>query len=147
MWLVALQAAVIALQCTGVANVPERATTTVRATDGLNTASGSATTTSRSRASAVVDVEIEGDIVRLRLPESMSPMLGGRGDNGWRTLTDVSVDQREISGRFAHNWTNRPRVRINRLTGTIDIQNTNVLTGAQGFQGRCERGSSDAPLF
>lgn len=113
MWLVALQAAVIALQCTGVANVPERATTTVHATDGLNTASGSATTTSRSRASAIVDVEIEGDSVRLRLPESMSPMLGGRGDNGWRTPRTCP----SISAKF--------RAALH-TTGSIDLASGSI---------------------
>ena len=147
MWLTAIQASVIALQCTGVAHMPEQITTTASATDGFNTASGSATTTSRSRASAIVDLEIEGEIVRVRMPEVMSPTLGGRGQNGWRTLTDVTISEREITGRFAYNWINRPLVRVNRLTGTIDIQNTNSLTGNQGFQGRCERVQIEAPLF
>lgn len=81
------------------------------------------------------------------MPEVMSPTLGGRGQNGWRTLTDVTISEREITGRFAYNWINRPLVRVNRLTGTIDIQNTNSLTGNQGFQGRCERVKIEAPLF
>lgn len=147
MWLIAIQATVITLQCTGVAERPEQVTTTARASDGFNTVHGSATTTSRSRTSAIVDVEIEGDIVRVRMPEALSPTLGGRGENGWRTLSDVTINEREISGRFSYNWINRPVVRINRLTGTIDVQNTNALTGAQGFQGRCERVTAETPLF
>ena len=81
------------------------------------------------------------------MPEVMSPALGGRGQNGWRTLTDVTISEREIAGRFAYNWINRPLVRVNRLTGTIDIQNTNALTGGQGFQGKCERVKTEVPLF
>lgn len=147
MLIVALQASVIVLQCTGVANVPENATTTARATDGYTAMSGTMTTTSRSRTSAVVDVEIDGETVRVRLPEAMSPTLGGRGRNGWRTLTETSISDREISGRFAYNWINRPLVRVNRLTGTIDIQNTNAATGGQGFQGICQRVTTETPLF
>lgn len=144
---VAMQASVIILQCTGVANMPESATTTARATDGYNTASGTMTTTTRARSSAVVDVEIDGETVRVRMPEAMSPALGGRGQNGWRTLTEAIIAEREISGRIAYNWINRPLVRLNRLTGTIEIQNTNAATGGQGFQGTCQRVSADTPLF
>lgn len=85
-----------------------------------------------------VDIEIEGEAGRIRLPRVVLPPIRG-GENGWFELRDLSLGERVIEAKAAINFLNRPRVHIDRTTGVISI------TGKNGtFVGRCQRAEAEA---
>ncbi len=84
-------------------------------------------------------VEVNGQSARIKPPESIVPSVAGRGEDGWRTMTDVEINDREIRGRFSMNWINRPTVVVNRMTGEISISGGDVLAGRASFFGTCDR--------
>ena len=93
------------------------------------------------------DVEVADAVVRVRFPTSMVPEIAGRGEaDGWRTLQEVAITEREIRGRASLNWINKPLVVINRMTGTVDVSGGDVVGGAMRFTGECTR-ASERPLF
>ncbi|MBA4308074.1 MAG: hypothetical protein C0429_15190 [Sphingopyxis sp.] len=89
-----------------------------------------------------VDVEIDGSAGRIRLPRVVLPIVRG-GKDGWFELRSIKITDRTIEGEAGVNFLNRPRVHIDRLTGTISI------TGKGGnFTGKCERVEANAtPKF
>ncbi|WP_426046068.1 hypothetical protein [Brevundimonas sp. TWP3-1-2b1] len=94
-----------------------------------------------------MDVEVVEEVVRVRLPTGIIYQIAGRGEaDGWRTLNDVEISDREIRGRASLNWINRPLVVINRMTGTVDVTGGDVVGGPATFTGECER-ASERPLF
>lgn len=92
-----------------------------------------------------VRVEIADGGVRIDTPDIMAPSVSGRGNAGWRELTDVSITDREISGRYSYNWINKPKVTINRMSGDIEIQASDVASHAS-FRGDC-RPANSTPIF
>ena len=84
-------------------------------------------------------IEVNGNSVRIKPPESIVPSVAGRGDEGWRTMTDVTISEREIRGRFSLNWINRPTVVVNRMTGEVSISGGDALAGRATFSGDCDR--------
>lgn len=91
-------------------------------------------------------IEVDGATARIKPPESIVPTLAGRGDDGWRAMTDVTITEREVRGRFALNWINKPTVAVNRMTGEVTITGGDALAGRAGFVGQCER-VPDRPMF
>lgn len=80
-----------------------------------------------------VNLWIEGDEGRLRMPRSMLPPLRG-GEDGWFKIKDLSVTDDEITGSVAVNFINNPKMIIDRRTGLIR------LSGKGGdYIGECER--------
>lgn len=80
-----------------------------------------------------VNLWIEGDEGRLRMPRSMLPPLRG-GEDGWFKIKDLSVTDDEITGSIAVNFINNPKMIIDRRTGLIR------LSGKAGdYIGECER--------
>lgn len=80
-----------------------------------------------------VDVELTGDSGKIRLPRVVLPVVRG-GDNGWFELRDVEMSDRAIEAKAAINFINRPKVHIDRMTGTISI------SGKSGtFVGKCQK--------
>lgn len=80
-----------------------------------------------------VDVELSDSGGRIRLPRIVLPIAHG-GSGGWFELKNLSVSDRVIEGSAAVNFINKPKVHIDRGTGTISI------TGKGGtYVGRCER--------
>lgn len=78
-----------------------------------------------------VNVEISGQSGRIRLPRTMLPPIHG-GSEGWFELTDLRVGEHVITASAKVNFMNRPKVRIDRLTGAISID------GKVGqFSGQC----------
>ncbi len=71
-----------------------------------------------------VDVEINGTESRIRLPRTTLPPVHG-GTGGWFQLKDVRINDREIDGSAGVNFVNRPKVHIDRVTGTISIHGIN----------------------
>lgn len=91
-------------------------------------------------------LEVNDETVRIKPPGSIVPTLSGRGDDGWRTMSEVSITEREIRGRFSLNWINKPTVVVNRMTGEMIISGGDLLAGSAGFFGDCQRVRTD-PLF
>lgn len=80
-----------------------------------------------------VDVELTGSEGKIRLPRVVLPILRG-GENGWFELRDLEIDDRVIQAKAAINFINRPKVHIDRMTGTISI------SGKSGtFMGKCQK--------
>lgn len=136
-----VQIAVLSLQCEGTSTIAVQTTGQTNVWAGGASANANSIVTSTARQSDRVLVEVDGETVRVRPPASMAPQLGGNGSDGWRTLSDVTVDERRISGRFSYNWINRPTVTINRMTGDIEI------LGSNKYSGVCSRVTATEPLF
>lgn len=102
----------------------------------LTTPQGSYTSTQSYRRdtpfSEEVLIELSGDSGRVRIPQTMLPLIRG-GDGGWMQLRNISVTPTEITASATINLFNRARLRINRITG---IMSMSVLRGR--FDGRCE---------
>jgi len=80
-----------------------------------------------------VDIEINGSEGRIRLPSIVLPIIRG-GKDGWFDLRGLTVSDRTIEASAGVNFMNRPKVRIDRVTGTISI------SGSGGtFVGQCQR--------
>jgi hypothetical protein len=88
----------------------------------------------------VVTVDLSVDGARVRLPATMTPALKIGDRDGWYALTDLSVSETAISGRFRLNIVNRPTVSIDRITGDIDIRGS----GGLSFQGQCAKAAAEA---
>jgi len=80
-----------------------------------------------------VNIEVgDGAESRIRMPRTMLPKIHG-GDGGWFKLKNVKVTDSEITGSAAVNVINNPKVRIDRITGTISID------GRSGtYSGECQ---------
>lgn len=88
-------------------------------------------------------VEISVGAARIKLPSAMIPPLETSNREGWFPIQDFSMNEREIKGTIRINILNKPKLLINRMTGTI------TLSGAYSdFTGQCERIAADAkPKF
>ena len=80
-----------------------------------------------------VDVHVEGDASRIRLPRTMLPPIHG-GDHGWFKLKNLVAGADAITGSASVNPLNNPKVYIDRRTGVISIDGK-----AGHYTGQCER--------
>ncbi len=81
---------------------------------------------------------IEGGDGRLRMPRAMLPAIRG-GDNGWFKLKSIVITDREITASVAVNALNNPKMRLDRMTGSIS------LSGKAGdYTGGCEKFDPEA---
>ncbi len=93
---------------------------------------GTAQTTGRRPFSGSGYVEISGRSARIKLPNAMMPLL--RGDNdGWFTIDDFFMNDREITGSVRINALNKPKLRIDRGSGSITLSG-----GMSDFSGQCD---------
>lgn len=142
------EVAAIFLVCDGVGVSPQSATSSTTLSDGFNSASAQTTSITMRRGDERALVEIRGDVVKIKMPVSMQPPASGRGEDGWRTLTDTVITPDEIRGQFSYNWVNKPTVRIDRRTGEIRVAQRSVMAGMSSFDGTCRRQELPAePLF
>lgn len=79
-----------------------------------------------------VDVEIEGDTGRIRMPRAMLPPIHG-GNGGWFKINNLKVSESQIIGNAGVNFINSPKVRIDRLTGNLTVSGK-----AGDFNGSCD---------
>ena len=124
----------------GAANRPD-----VRSGSGTFSAAGSDGSFASGNASATsygtrsqnfedqVTLTISLEEGRLRMPRTMLPVVRG-GQDGWFELRNIEVEQGELRASVAVNFMNRPRLRLDRYTGSISI------SGRSGdYSGQCER--------
>jgi hypothetical protein len=80
-----------------------------------------------------VNLWIDGDEGRLRMPRAMLPAIRG-GEDGWFKIKSIKITENEITASVAVNLVNNPKLRIDRVTGAISI------SGKSGdYSGSCER--------
>ncbi|OUL96497.1 hypothetical protein [Paraburkholderia hospita] len=104
--------------------------------------STNSSTTGRRPFSGAVNVEIAGNSVRMRLPHEIMPKLNSARD-GWFTLDDVFVGEKEITGTLKLNTVNRAKVRIDRTTGQLTL-----VSGFEDFDGTCNKlDTNSGPKF
>ena len=80
-----------------------------------------------------VNLWIEGEEGRLRMPRAMLPVIRG-GEDGWFRVSSIEISPNEITGSIRVNPFNNPKLRIDRMTGAISISGK-----AGDYTGRCER--------
>jgi hypothetical protein len=98
--------------------------------DGVN-----ATVQSQSRVGFDDQVQlwIEGDEGQILMPRTMLPPIRG-GEGGWFKLGSIKFSENEIVGTVKVNPLNNPKVRLDRLTGAINISGK-----AGDFMGQCQK--------
>lgn len=130
------------LSCTGGGNAlkSDYSTASIYGSNG-GSASGWGTSTRSQGFEGQVDVNLFNGDDRIRLPRIMLPPAHG-GANGWFKVKELTVTDREITGRAALNLVNTPKFRIDRTTGAFEISG---LNGA--FSGSCRKIDRDKPLF
>lgn len=76
---------------------------------------------------------IEGSEGRIRMPPSMLPIIRG-GEDGWFKLSSIEVTDSEIRATVKVNPLNNPKLRLDRLTGSVS------LSGKAGnYAGQCQK--------
>ena len=123
----------IHLVCAGGGTANEVASSSVQGKD----ANGDATTHTVYSPYTVgfqdqVDVEINGETGKIRMPRTMLPTFHG-GSAGLFDLKNLRISEREITASVALNFMNSPKLRLDRMTGHIAI---NGSVGA--FSGECQ---------
>lgn len=79
-----------------------------------------------------VDVELDQDTGRVRMPRAMLPPIRG-GSEGWFEIKKVKWSDDAITGVVQVNILNSPKLRVDRLTGRISIN------GKSGdYAGECQ---------
>lgn len=102
----------------------------------------STTTTDHRSFSDVINVEISGDTVRMKPPHEMIPIFTKTQD-GWLTLEKTFIGDKEITGVLHLNALNKPKVRIDRITGQFSLSNN-----LEDFNGSCNKVDfNSAPKF
>ena len=79
-----------------------------------------------------VTVEVDGATGRIRVPRIMLPTLN-HTKTGWLPLKDVVANDQEITGSARINFMNAAKVRIDRLSGHINVD---ISSGV--FSGECQ---------
>ena len=106
------------------------------------TKSTSRTTTTHRPFSGSANVEIDGGSVRMKLPHELVPSMSSPQD-GWFTLEDPLVGDKEITGTLHLNAFNKPKVNIDRMTGQLSL-----ASGFQDFSANCTKIEASAgPKF
>mgnify|MGYP007089895514 CR=1 FL=1 len=127
----------ISLVCQGSGRYPTSSTSSVT-TWNYSTgqpSQGSATHTEVQSVNANIRFELRGERARILMPPVMTPTINNGSDGGWWNFDRLEVTENEISGRFNLNVFNKPRVRIDRRTGVIEVDgNFNYY-----FLGECQR--------
>ncbi|HEY3813940.1 MAG TPA: hypothetical protein VGL66_12000 [Caulobacteraceae bacterium] len=94
---------------------------------------GSATSEHREHQADEVYVDIVDGQGRIKLPDSLIPILNGHSADGWRNFESLSVGADTITGKVSLNLINHPKISISRLTGRIAIEEVK-----RSFSGQCD---------
>ncbi|MER2009865.1 MAG: hypothetical protein ABS939_20720 [Psychrobacillus sp.] len=93
----------------------------------------STSTTDHRAFSGTINVEISSNTVRMKLPHELIPLLN-KAQDGWLTLENTFVGDKEITGVLHLNALNKPKVRIDRVTGQLSLS-----SGLEDFNGNCNK--------
>jgi hypothetical protein len=95
--------------------------------------SGGTSTTGKQPFSGSGNVEITGHYARIKLPPAMIPLMSS-DNNGWFSIENLFINDREITGTVKIKALNKPSLRIDRTNGSISIANS-----LNDFSGQCDR--------
>lgn len=84
--------------------------------------------------SSDVQIEIYGDHGRIHLGRDLVPPIHSGGSNGWWDLDNLSVTPTLITASYRLNGMNKPKVKVDRRTGRIEIREMT------SFSGQCDMG-------
>jgi hypothetical protein len=83
----------------------------------------------------IVSVVIDGDRSRIKIPASLFNAAG----DGWFTISELQTGDQFITGRFKLSSVTKPRLKMDRVAGTIDIHSSSYLGASFNFSGLCEK--------
>lgn len=127
------------LVCAGQANVGTSETTDIGEPGGpVNFV----TTNGRNRVQERVSISFSENGGRIRLPDAMLPTIRGRSEDGWRPMTNVVIGENLITGRMSFNFIDKPSIRLDRVTGTVEIRGVE-----SSFTGECQPYDPQARRF
>lgn len=121
------------LTCVGGGEATKHHSATAFAAGSEGSAWGSEIYTTESSFQDQVDVRLFSGNDRIRLPRHMLPLIHG-GDNGWIKLSEIIATERDITASADVNLANHPKVRIDRVTGVI-----NIVGKAGNYVGDCRK--------
>ncbi len=85
-----------------------------------------------SSAAAVVFM-LNGSEAKIRLS---STLWQSNGD-GWFPVSDVEISETAIKGRVTLSQLTKPRLRIDRISGSIDLSSSSLIGTSFSFSGSC----------
>ncbi|MEC5385943.1 hypothetical protein VVD49_09420 [Uliginosibacterium sp. H3] len=88
-------------------------------------------TTVKKPFSGTANVELSEGSVRMKLPHDLVPPLSD-GKDAWYTLGDAFVGDKEITGSLRFNLFNKPKIRIDRVSGQFTLS-----SGFAEFNANC----------
>ena len=119
----AAQAENVSIACEGVANGSE--------TVGFN-ANNMPLSAPTSSAAGVVFV-LNGGEAKIRL----SSTLWQSGGDGWFPVSEIQISETTIKGRVTLSPLTKPRLRIDRISGSIDLSSSSLIGTSFSFSGAC----------
>lgn len=66
------------------------------------------------------NVEIVDGVGKIRMPRTMLPLLRG-GKDGWFEIENLKIGDQQITGNAGVNFLNSPKIRIDRMTGILNL--------------------------
>ncbi|WP_428682496.1 hypothetical protein [Sphingopyxis sp.] len=84
--------------------------------------------------SSDVQIELYGGQGRIQLGPKLVPPIHSGDDHGWWELDNVVVTADTITASYRLNGLNKPKIKIDRRSGLINIK------GITDFSGRCDAG-------
>jgi hypothetical protein len=76
----------------------------------------------------------------IRIPPVLFPSIYLSDKSEWLDITEIAMNDREITGEFKVTILSKPDFRIDRVTGEITISDSSV-----NFTGACEKVDPNAP--
>ena len=80
------------------------------------------------------ELKIAMGSAKVRVPDALRPTLGSGKRDSWIDVSDLEMNDREIKGTFRFNFANKPKFRVDRLTGEVHVSGV----GAE-FTGNCQK--------
>ncbi len=100
---------------------------------GNRSAQAFGTSTQSDQFGEQMDIDVHNGSARVRVPRRFLPPFHG-GDGGWFDVSNLVVNDDEITGKVQINFAQHPNLRIDRRSGSV------ALDGKVGsFAGQCEK--------
>lgn len=126
------------LNCNGGGTSSDSDVTTGYVTDSYGrTTTGQVLSSRNYNYAEGISIEISGSSGRVRMPRNLLPVIKG-GNNGWFELDNIIISDREITASAKVNFINKPKISIDRMSGTVSI---NSKKGT--FFGQCSNYIAD----
>jgi len=89
--------------------------------DGIGTYAGPDRRPAQIEGKVLVEVT-DATHGRIKIPDVLMPPVRDNSDQGWRPLEELNATDTVIAGRVRLNFINRPTVRIDRVSGHMDVK-------------------------